>query len=226
MIDVSFVPFQMLLQIEFDIANDFVLLLGLHFLQQLQVFGSLSTRPLRYAKLWWRYRTLYRWYIDGLLLGLWKVSGGFFKTKNSGSYLLVDEILIIVLDAEFPFHVLYFRALLEDLLFDDEHLFSCKFTLSHESNQLSRILQFFAKPAQFLGTLRIPTTSLADLSHFASTETYIWIAIIGFLARFELHKGMISNAYSPLLPVFIYVLGKSLYMLVYSGIEGVLNLGV
>lgn len=111
-----------------------------------------------------------------------------YESRNSAFYLLVDEILIIVLDSEFPFHVLDFRALLEDLLFNDEHLFSRKFTLSHKSNQLSRILQFFAEPAQFFGALRIPTTSLADLSHFTPTETYIWIAIIGFLARFELRK--------------------------------------
>jgi len=82
MIHVSFVPFQMLLQILFNVANDFILLLGLHFLQQLQVFGSLSTRPLRYAKLWWLYRTLHRWYIDGLLLGLWNVSDEIFKTEG------------------------------------------------------------------------------------------------------------------------------------------------
>lgn len=102
------------------------------------------------------------------------------------SYLLVDEILIIVLDAEFPFHVLDFRTLLEDLFFDDVHLLPGKFALSHEGNQLSRVLQLFAKPAQLFGALRISTTSLADLSHFAPTETYVWIAIIGILARFEL----------------------------------------
>lgn len=73
MINISLIPFQMFLQVLFDVTNDFVLFLSLHFFQQLQVFSSLSSRPLRYAK-WWYDRSLYCRYFDRFLFGLVDVS--------------------------------------------------------------------------------------------------------------------------------------------------------
>ena len=77
----------------------------------------------------------------GFFLGLETISDEFYEIEHSAAYLLVDEIFIIILDAKFPFHVFNFGTLLEDLLFDDEHLFPGQFALSHKGNQFSRIFQ-------------------------------------------------------------------------------------
>lgn len=149
------------------------------------------------------------------------------------AYLLVDEVLVIVLNVELALHLLDLSTLLEELPLHGEHFSPGNFTLAHQSNELASIFQLFAKTSELFGTLRISTTSLADLANLASTETDKWITVIGVLTSFELrgsklvmshgqwhgiitylelrYKCVILNSHPTRLPVLIYLLGKHLH---------------
>lgn len=133
-----------------------------------------------------------RWHLGLLLLGLSRgtVSNCATKTRNRTrrTYLLVDEVLIIVLDVEFALHIPDFGALREEVSFHAKHFFASNLTLTHQSNQLPCIFKFFTKSPQLLGTLGIPTTRFADLTNLTSTETDIRIAVISILTSLELQK--------------------------------------
>ena len=103
-------------------------------------------------------------------------------------YLLVDEVLIIILDGEFPLHFLDFTALYVYLVLSVKHLFPCQFALAHISNQLPGILQFFPETPQLFGTLGISPAGLPNLANLASTETNIRVGVIGILTGFKLRK--------------------------------------
>jgi hypothetical protein len=101
---------------------------------------------------------------------------------------LIDEVFIVVFDVKLPLHVLHLGTLLEDLPLILKHFPPGNLTLAHKGNKLASFLQLFAESTQLLGTLCIPTAGFANLTNFTSAETYVWIAIIRFLARFELRK--------------------------------------
>ena len=61
--------------------------------------------------------------------------------------LLIDEILVVVLDVEFPLHVLDLGTLQEYMPFDSKHLSPCQLALPHQCNQLAGILELFPKPS-------------------------------------------------------------------------------
>lgn len=104
-------------------------------------------------------------------------------------YLLVDEeVLVFVLDVEFPLHLLDLGPLQEDLLFNCKHFLPGQLALTHQSNQLPGVFQFFPESPQFIGTLGISTTSLANLANFPPTEADIWVRVIGILTGFELRE--------------------------------------
>lgn len=103
-------------------------------------------------------------------------------------YLLVNEILVIILDAKFPLHLLDLGALYKYLPLDCKHLFSGHFTLPDQGDQLSSIFKLFSQPPQFVSALSISATSLANLPDLASTETNIRIGVVRILARFKLSK--------------------------------------
>lgn len=105
----------------------------------------------------------------------------------NGSYLLVDEVLIIVLDIELPLHILDFSPLQEEMPLCRQHLSSRHFSLAHKSNQLTSIFQFLPEPSQFVRTLGISAASLADLPNLTPAEADIRICIICILTSFELH---------------------------------------
>lgn len=104
----------------------------------------------------------------------------------NGSYLLVDEILVIVFDIELPLHILDFSPLQEKMSLCRQHLSSRHFSLAHKSNQLTSILQFLPEPPQFVRTLGISTASLANLPNLTPAEADIRICIICILTGFEL----------------------------------------
>lgn len=152
---------------------------------------------------------------------------------SAHAYLLVDEVLIIVLDVELALHLLDLSTLLEEVSLHGEHFPPSNFTLAHQSNELASIFQLFAKTSELFGALRISTTSLADLSNLASTETDKWITVVGVLTSFELristlvmldgqlhwiitylelrHKCVILNLHPARLPMLIYLLRKHLH---------------
>lgn len=106
--------------------------------------------------------------------------------QSRASYLLVDEVLVVVFDVELPLHVLHLRTLQEDMPFNSKHLLPRQFALPHQCNQLPGIFELFSESPQLVGTLRISAASLANLADFTPTEADIWIGIVGLLARFEL----------------------------------------
>ena len=106
--------------------------------------------------------------------------------REPASYLLVDEIFVIILDTQFPLHILDFRALLENFPLGRNQVFPHQFTLSNHSEQLSGIFQFLSETPEFFGTLEITATSLAHLSNLAPTEAYIRVPIVRALASFGL----------------------------------------
>ena len=161
------------------------------------------------------------------------------------SYLLIDEVFVVVFDVEFPLHILNLGALQEHLPFYGKHLFPCQLALPHKSNQLPGILELLPEPSQFVGTLRISTASLANLADFTPTEADIWISVVGVLAGLELHKSvsfhllkrsctrvahlearrqwLVPGTGSPRLPVLIDALGEMLYTLFYGCVHGILD---
>src|SRR5947207_15954832 len=102
------------------------------------------------------------------------------------SYLLVDEVFIIILDTKFPLRLLNFSSLNKYLSLCDKYFLPCQFTLSHHGNQLPCIFELFPESPQFLSALRVPTASLANLPNLASSEAHIRISIIRILASLEL----------------------------------------
>ena len=103
-------------------------------------------------------------------------------------YLLIDEILVIISDTELPLHLLDLSPLKENLLLDVEHFLAGQLALPHKCKQLPCIFELFTQSSKFLGTLRVPATSFAGLANLSSTETYIWVRIVRFLAGFELQR--------------------------------------
>jgi hypothetical protein len=152
---------------------------------------------------------------------------------NAQAYLLVDEVFIIVLDVELALHLLDLSTLLEELSLHGQHFPPSNFALAHQSNELASIFQLFAKTSKLFGTLRISTTSLADLANLASTETDKWITVVGVLASLELrglklamlhgqwhgtitylklwYECVILDSHPTRLPVLVYFLGKNLH---------------
>jgi hypothetical protein len=104
----------------------------------------------------------------------------------NNSYLLVDEVLIIVLDVEFPLHLLDLSPLYEEHTLSRQHLLPCQLPLTDKRDQLASILQFFSESPQFIRTLGISAASFADLSDFAPSEADIWVCVVGFLTCLEL----------------------------------------
>lgn len=187
-------------------------------------------------------------------------SGGFFlgcvvaelahartiKTLTVSSYLLVDEVFIVVFDIEFPLHVLDLGALQEHLSFYGKHLSPCQLALPHQSHQLPGILELLPESSQFVGALRISPTSLANLANFTPTEADIWVRVVSVLARLKLHKAvsirhlkpscttvahlearrqwLVPGTDPPRLPVLIDVLGEVLYALFYGCVHGILDI--
>lgn len=110
------------------------------------------------------------------------------------SYPLVDEILIIILGAEFPLHLLNLGALQEYLAFHGKHLFPGQLALAHKGNQLTSILQLFPKAPQLISTLGVPPAGLPNLADLASTEANIGIGVVGILTGFKLRLSACAHA--------------------------------
>mgnify|MGYP007054561184 CR=1 FL=1 len=175
----------MLGHILLDIAQNLVFLFCLHILEQLHVFCSLRTRSWRNTELGSR-RPWRRWYLHRFLFRLSAVSRCVRGRRPDLPYLLVDEILVIVLDTQFPFHLLDLLPLQEDLSLHGKQFFSCQLALSHQGNQLASIFELLSESPQLLGALSISTAGLANLADLASTETHVWISVIGILTGLEL----------------------------------------
>lgn len=108
------------------------------------------------------------------------------------TYLLGDEVFVIVLDVELAFHFLDLSALEEQVSLYSQHLLAGYLALVHQSNQLPGVLEFLAKTPKLLRTLSITAASLADLANLTSAEADIGITIVGILTGFKLHS-MVSN---------------------------------
>lgn len=106
------------------------------------------------------------------------------------------------------------------------------------SNSLRSLRSFSALCASLPRVLRICRTSRLRKHTYGSPSSVSWPVSNCFASDFvqqqligETHlesylQRMIASAHSPLLPVFVYVFGKPLYMFVYSSIKTVFNLGV
>ena len=187
MIHVSLVPLDVLGDVLLDIAQNLVLLFSLHIFQELQILCTLPSLE-GHAQL--RGIGTLSWHIERSLFRLWVNNEHMHMLSNHSiyAYLLVDEVLIIVLNVELALHLLDLSALLEEMPLHGEHFPPSNFTLAHQSNELASIFQLFAKTSELFGTLRISTTSFADLANLASTETDKWITVVGVLTSLELRR--------------------------------------
>ena len=103
-------------------------------------------------------------------------------------YLLIYQVLIVALDAKLSLCLLELASLLEQLSVKSQQLFTSQFSLFHHGNKSSSIFEFFPELAKLLGALCISTASLANLSNFTSTETDVWIGIIGIRTCLKLQQ--------------------------------------
>jgi hypothetical protein len=62
------------------------------------------------------------------------------------AYLLVDKILIIIFEIEFPLHLFNFGSLHEYLPFNGKYFLPRQLALAHQSDQLPSILQLLSQP--------------------------------------------------------------------------------
>lgn len=132
--------------------------------------------------------------------------------EKSGDYLLVDEKLIVALDAQFSLGVPKRQALFKHHAIDFQAFFAQLFSPLNHKQHGSGGLQFQTEFAQFFGTLSIPIPRLSDLAQFTPPEAHIRIRIIGLLTGLELQPGSqstVARGRPPRLPVFVEIRGKA-----------------
>lgn len=161
------------------------------------------------------------------------------------TYLLVDEILVVVLDIELALHFLDLGAFQEELPLHSNHLLASDLALAHQRNQLPCILKLFTESSELVGALCISAASLANLANFAPAETDKRIAVVGILAGFKLTsksacglgqfarleyaylearlQWMVPIGSATSLPVLVDVFGEAFHALLYGGIHGIFH---
>lgn len=94
-----------------------------------------------------------------------------FQDGEGMHYLLVDEVLVVLFDAEVALALFERAPLFKDLSIKGQRFTMLILPVLYKHHQVTSLLQFLPQFLQFLRHLSISASSLSDLSDFASSET-------------------------------------------------------
>ena len=101
---------------------------------------------------------------------------------------MVDEVLVVALDAELPLCVLDLAALLEERAIHRQQLPPRQLALLDGGDQLPGVFQLLAQLPQLLRAQSVATSGLAHLAHLTPAEADVRIRVVRLLAGFQLAR--------------------------------------
>lgn len=129
---------------------------------------------------------------------------------GGSTYLLVDEILILALDAQPDFDLFQARSLFKDTSIHMQQLPFCHFPLIRHEDNLASILELAPQTLEGLGDLVVASPRFTSLASLASPEAHVRICVVALLMRLELEggvQGLVAHLLPPRLPVLVHGLG-------------------